>query len=109
MGLSSTLVLANIALLFVTTTSNVMTFQEQSVIANTVLLVIVTLFLRVADVDEFGIEFSTLSFILIGINCLLNAILITAHWTIAQSEQARVHRLINSDNFAQAAKQLALL
>lgn len=106
LGISSTLILADIALLFVTS-DNVMTFQEQAVIINIVMLLVATLVLRLVSFDL--VDFGVVAFSMVGANVAVNVIVCLVQFFMARKEQKRVHDLVSSDDFAKAATQLSVL
>lgn len=106
LGISSTLILADIALLFVTS-DVVMTFQEQAVILNIVMLLVATMILQFVDFEN--TDFSVVAIAMVAVNLGLNFAIFLLQFLVARKEQKRVHALVTSDDFAKVAKQLAVL
>mmetsp|Transcript_53017 Transcript_53017/g.158675 ORF Transcript_53017/g.158675 Transcript_53017/m.158675 type:complete len:218 (-) Transcript_53017:96-749(-) len=96
LSISSSLILADIALLFcITSCKNTVSHQEQAVIVNTVLLIGCTMLLhisnnRAGDNPAAGLSFRALAVGMIGLNVATNAVMIVCHYKTATYAQDRI-------------------
>lgn len=97
LGLGATMVLANIALLFVSN-NLVLTCEEQPVLLNTITTIITSVILT-QPAEDFGTTFDTLSIALTAINTIMTFSMFVGHMMLGAAMSRKARGIVKSGNF----------